>query len=64
MTPAQMVAIVLGIFMVLLMVLTWTLLDKSAEWTLVAQGVAGAIIAVAVFAVILGGIFAWIVKKK
>jgi hypothetical protein len=56
MNEVQSIAIVLGIFTVLLMLVAWAMLYPSANWGEVASGVAGATVILAFLAVLLSGI--------
>jgi len=56
MNERTIVAMVIGVFAVLVVLLAWAGLYPSKNWDTVAQGVAGAIIFVVVFAIVVGTI--------
>lgn len=63
MNAVQIIGLVIGIFGVLLMLLAWASLYPAQDWDLVASGVAGTIVLIVFFGIVVGAIWTLVTRR-
>ncbi len=63
MSIGEIIALVIGIFGVLLMLLAWASLYPGQDWDLVASGVAGTVVLIVFFGIVVAAIWTLVNRR-